>query len=160
MDSAQAYALVPFKGIYWKLSPIANHKVKANICPVPDITTPFLGVHFTKVISVDVYVRPTAIPAFGRENYGLLQGINWAESMGIGYQIAGMYLNNENNFRKLAHVEMSKYWKRNFLNATRKLVPSPVAKEMVPTKTTGIRPQLINTKTSRSGDGLHLDNYQ
>ncbi|WP_089729182.1 L-2-hydroxyglutarate oxidase [Candidatus Thiosymbion oneisti] len=164
---AQEFALVPFKGIYWKLSLAANHKVRANIYPVPDIDMPFLGVHLTRVISGDVYVGPTAIPAFGRENYGWLQGINLAESLDIGYQIAGMYLNNEDNFRKLVHAEMSKYWKRNFLNAARKLVPSLLAKEMVPTKKAGIRPQLVNTKTSRlemdyilttTDDSLHVLN--
>ena len=69
---ANEYALVPFKGIYWKLSKAANSKVRANIYPVPDVSMPFLGVHLTRVISGDVYVGPTAILAFGSENYGIL----------------------------------------------------------------------------------------
>ena len=146
---AEEYALVPFKGIYWKLSPEANPRVHANIYPVPDVSMPFLGVHLTRVINGDVYVGPTAIPALGRENYGILHGINLAESVEICYQLAGMYLRNENNFRKLAHVEMGKYSKNNFLEAARKLMPSLRAVDMVPTKKAGIRPQLVNNRTRK-----------
>lgn len=164
---AREYALVPFKGIYWKLSQAANPKVRANIYPVPDVSMPFLGVHLTRVISGDVYVGPTAIPAFGRENYGLVQGINPAESAVIGYQLANMYLRNENNFRKLAHLEMGKYSKKNFLAAARALMPSLKAEDMVPTPKAGIRPQLVNTKTRKlemdyilanTDDSLHVLN--
>lgn len=163
----QEYALVPFKGIYWKLSKDANHKVRSNIYPVPDVSMPFLGVHLTRVISSDVYVGPTAIPAFGRENYGIFKGINLGESLGIGCQLAGMYLRNENNFRKLAHVEMGKYKKANFLAAAQKLMPSLRLDEMVPTPKAGIRPQLVNIHTrklemdyilEKTGDSLHVLN--
>lgn len=146
---AEEFALVPFKGIYWKLSENAKHKVRANIYPVPDVSMPFLGVHLTRTISNDVYVGPTAIPAFGRENYGILSGANIGEAMEIGAELAGMYLHNENNFRKLAHVEMGKYIKSNFLAAAQKLMPSLTADDMVPTTKAGIRPQLINKKTRK-----------
>jgi L-2-hydroxyglutarate oxidase LhgO len=146
---AQEYALAPFKGIYWKLSQTANPKVRANIYPVPDVSMPFLGVHLTRVINGEVYVGPTAIPAFGRENYGLVQGMSLAESAAIGYQLISMYLRNENNFRKLAHLEMGKYWKQNFLQAARKLMPSLAAKDMASTSKVGIRPQLVNTQTRK-----------
>src|SRR5690606_23785181 len=70
------YYFIPFKGIYQKLIPEKNNMVNGNIYPVPNLQTPFLGVHFTKNINGEVYVGPTAIPAFGRENYGILQGID------------------------------------------------------------------------------------
>jgi L-2-hydroxyglutarate oxidase LhgO len=146
---AKEYALVPFKGIYWKLSKSANHKVRANIYPVPDVSMPFLGVHLTRVINGDVYVGPTAIPAFGRENYGVLQGVSFAEMAAIGYQLAGMYVRNENNFRKLAHIEIGKYSKLNFLDAAKRLMPTLIADDMVQTPKAGIRPQLVNTKTRK-----------
>lgn len=146
---ASDYALVPFKGIYWKLREQSNSLVRANIYPVPDVSLPFLGVHLTRVISGDVYIGPTAIPAFGRENYGMLEGLNLKEAAGIGLQLAGMYLRNENNFRQLAHNEIGKYSKANFLAAARKLVPSLTDEDMVPTPKVGIRPQLINTKTRK-----------
>lgn len=146
---AQNYVLIPFKGIYWKLARSANRLVRANIYPVPDVSLPFLGVHLTRVISGDVYVGPTAIPALGRENYGILKGIRVSEALGIGSRLATMYLSNQNNFRQLAHAEIVKYSKRRFLAAARKLVPSLNDADMIPTSKAGIRPQLVNLKTKK-----------
>lgn len=146
-DLAHDYALVPFKGIYWKLNAETQHKVRANIYPVPDTSLPFLGIHLTRVISGDVYLGPTAIPALGRENYHGLGGINLAETAKIMAMFAGMYGRNKQNFRKLTHMELAKYTKRTFFNTARKLMPSLKMEDMVPTKKAGIRPQLVNRKT-------------
>ena len=146
---ADDYRLVPFKGIYWKLRPEARHLVRANIYPVPDIELPFLGVHLTRVISGEVYVGPTASPALGRENYGLIQGIRPFEAMGVGCRLAGMYLSNRSNFRRLAHLELAKYWKPNFLVAAQRLLPAIVSADMIQTPKVGIRPQLINVRNGK-----------
>lgn len=146
---AGEYILVPFKGLYWKLSEAGNPKIRANIYPVPDISMPFLGVHLTRVISGDVYVGPTAIPALGRENYGILKGAKLGEATNIGLKLAMMYLQNNNNFRKLAHVELLKYNKAFFLKAAQRLCPSLTSDELVPTHKVGIRPQLVNKKTNK-----------
>ena len=148
-ELADGYVLVPFKGIYWKLNEEANPKVKANIYPVPDVSLPFLGVHLTRAVSGEVYVGPTAIPAFGRENYSRLHGIKAVDTLEIGLRLIGMYLKNNNNFRAIAHLEMAKYWKRNFLTTAQRLVPSLKAEDMVPTPRAGIRPQLVNTETGK-----------
>lgn len=164
---AQDYALIPFKGIYWKLSQNANHLVRSNIYPVPDVSLPFLGVHLTRVISGDVYVGPTAIPALGRENYGKLQGAHVGEALSIGRRLALMYLENRNHFRLLAHTEIAKYNKQCFLAAARELLPSLTADDLVPTAKSGIRPQLINVRSrklemdyiiERTEDSLHVLN--
>lgn len=140
----QEYAFVPFKGMYWRLRDEASSKVRSNIYPVPDPAMPFLGVHLTRVVSGDVYAGPTAIPAFGRENYGIVQGLNMVESATIGYRVARMYLRNRNNFRALAHAEMGKYLKPRFLAATQKLLPSLTSEDLVPSQKVGIRPQLVH----------------
>jgi len=146
---AQDYALIPFKGIYWKLSQESNYLVNANIYPVPDVSLPFLGVHFTRGIKGDVYIGPTAIPAFGRENYGKLTGIQLSEMCHILTQLGKMYVYNENNFRMLAHMELGKYQKKKFLAAAQQLVPSLKAEHMVSTPKAGIRPQLVNIKSRK-----------
>lgn len=146
---AQDYALIPFKGIYWKLSKESNHLVKANIYPVPDVSLPFLGVHLTRGIKGDVYIGPTAIPAFGRENYGKLKGIRLSEMHHILTQLGKMYVYNENNFRRLAHMELGKYQKKKFLAAAQQLVPSLKAEYMISTPKAGIRPQLVNIKSRK-----------
>lgn len=144
---AQDYTLVPFKGIYYKLRPERDYLVRSNIYPVPDIDLPFLGVHLTRVISGDVYVGPTAIPAFGRENYGILKGMELGESLKIGAELLGMYLENKQNFRLLVHTEVRKYLKPWFVESARKLMSELTPDDLIPCDKVGIRPQLINVKT-------------
>lgn len=146
---AKDYALVPFKGIYYKLRPESSGLVNSSIYPVPDINLPFLGVHLTRVISGDVYVGPTAIPALGRENYGLLSGIKLAESWVIAWRMLGLYWDNQQNFRAVAHAETQKYFKPSFLAAARKLVPELKSEDLVSTSKAGIRPQLVNLREKR-----------
>lgn len=144
---AENYTLVPFKGIYYKIKKNRDYLVKSNIYPVPDIEQPFLGVHLTRVISGDVYVGPTAIPAFGRENYGIFQGMKLAESLNIGRELLAMYYENKQNFRPLVHAEVKKYLKPWFVESARKLMKELNADDLEPCDKVGIRPQLINIKT-------------
>ena len=143
------YALVPFKGIYHTLHPERAPLLRANIYPVPDIKQPFLGVHLTRVANGTVYAGPTAIPALGRENYGILQGSQWHEALQVGLELANMYWANQQNFRALVHAEMGKYQKKNFLAAVRKLMPALTAEDLVASNKVGIRPQLINRREKR-----------
>jgi len=138
------YTLLPFKGTYYKLSKSSNHLVKSSIYPVPDVELPFLGVHLTRVVSGDVYIGPTAIPAFGRENYGIFSGIKISDGLKIGYQLSSMYYRNNQNFRRLVKSEIKKYFKSNFINEVRKLVPEVREEDLELSSKVGIRPQLIN----------------
>lgn len=140
---AKDYTLLPFKGIYYKLKQEKSYLVKGNIYPVPDLNLPFLGVHFTRTMSGDVYVGPTAIPAFGRENYGLIQGIN-TEAFRIIKDLTLMYLSNQQHFRALMYSEIKKYIKPCFVSASRKLVAEVSGSDLVSSNKVGIRPQLIN----------------
>jgi L-2-hydroxyglutarate oxidase len=140
------YALVPFKGIYYKLRKERDHLVNSNIYPVPDLFLPFLGVHLTRVASGDVYVGPTAIPALGRENYGVFTGIRPIESIGIAWRMASMYARNQQNFRRLVHTEIRKYSKQSFLKAAQKLVPELTSDDLISSPKVGIRPQLVNLR--------------
>jgi len=141
------YTMIPFKGIYYKLHHKKNYLVNSNIYPVPDINLPFLGVHLTRVINGDVYVGPTAIPAFGRENYGILQGVELNEGAKITSELIGMYLRNNDNFRLLVHSEVRKYLKPWFVKSAQKLINSLETHDLIASDKVGIRPQLVNTKT-------------
>jgi len=143
------YTLLPFKGIYFKLRPERAHLVRANIYPVPDINQPFLGVHLTRVASGDVYAGPTAIPALGRENYGVLQGLQLGESLRVGFEVSRMYWANRQNFRQLVHAELGKYRKINFIAAVRKMMPELNYDDLVPSDKVGIRPQLVNVRDKK-----------
>ena len=98
-------------------------------------------------MSGDVYVGPTAIPAFGRENYGIFKGIEFFEGAKILRELAGMYSKNNQNFRYLVHTEIRKYLKPWFLESAKRLVNDLKSSDLELSEKVGIRPQLINTKT-------------
>jgi len=141
------YTMIPFKGIYYKLDPERNYLLNSSIYPVPDISLPFLGTHLTRVISGDVYIGPTAIPAFGRENYGILKGVKFNEGIKISSELLSMYIKNKSNFRLLAHTEIRKYLKPWFLKSAQELVPELNSSDLLPSNKVGIRPQLVNINT-------------
>ncbi len=143
---AKHYRIVPFKGIYWKLkgdSPLSK-KIKGNIYPVPNLRNPFLGVHFSKNCFGDVYVGPTAIPAFGREHYGIVKGID-KEAVRIFLDDLNLFL-TQPQFRSVALEEPLKYWKPCFFRDASKLVKGLEMNHLEFSSKAGIRPQLINTK--------------
>lgn len=142
---AKHLTLIPFKGTYRKLKPAYNYLANGNIYPVPNIQNPFLGVHFTRNIHGDVYVGPTAIPAFGRENYHILRDIG-LDAPRIALQDVVMFIRNK-KFRKNALTEPKKYIPRFFFNDAKQLVKELHPSWLESTPKVGIRPQLVNWKT-------------
>ncbi len=140
------YILIPFKGTYYQLADEINHRVRASIYPVPNRNLPFLGVHFTRVIGGDVYIGPTVIPAFGRENYRLFQNIDVSESVNIMRHLIKLYIKNTHNFRGLSKVALSHQTKRGVVNSARSLMPGLETSSVINSTKVGIRPQLLNTK--------------
>ena len=138
------YRLLPFKGTYKKIVPARAGMVKGNIYPVPNIKNPFLGVHFTKNTKGELYLGPTAIPAFARENYGLLAGLN-GEFPGILYRDAMLFLLNP-QFRSLAFEEPKKYISRYFYRSAKELVRRLEPADIEHAEKVGIRPQLVDWK--------------
>jgi len=61
--------IVPFRGEYLSFKPGFEHMVNHLVYPVPDVKYPFLGVHFTRMISGEREVGPNAVLAFKREGY-------------------------------------------------------------------------------------------
>ncbi len=141
------YAIVPFKGLYKKLKKEKSYLVKGNIYPVPNIKNPFLGVHFTKSVNGDVYVGPTATPAFGRENYSLLKGID-KEIFQIMFTQSKLLIFNK-DVRKAALSEIKKYLNKYFFNEIKNMVEGLKIYDLEKCNKVGIRPQLINIKTKK-----------
>ena len=136
------YRLIPFKGIYRKLKNNESYKIKGNIYPVPDLRNPFLGVHFTKNINGEIYLGPTAIPAFGRENYGIIDGID-IEAVDILWCEAILFLINS-GFRTVSLTEPKKYIHKYFFEDALKLVKSLRSEDIIASEKVGIRPQLVD----------------
>lgn len=61
--------IVPFRGEYFLLSEEGRKLVRHLIYPVPDPKFPFLGVHFTRMITGGVECGPNAVLATKREGY-------------------------------------------------------------------------------------------
>ncbi|WP_207260990.1 L-2-hydroxyglutarate oxidase [Desulfovibrio sp. Huiquan2017] len=144
---AENYRLLPFKGIYRVLAKPAADRINGSIYPVPNIKNPFLGVHFTRSVHGDVYVGPTAIPAFGRENYGLFNGMD-SEILSILFRDMRLFVNNP-KFRTIAMEEPRKYFFKRFFEDAARLVWDIRPEDMLPSAKVGIRPQLVDVKTSQ-----------
>lgn len=151
---AQDLRLIPFKGIYHKLKKGASFTVNGNIYPVPDIRNPFLGVHFTRSAAGDVYLGPTAIPALGRENYGLFAGID-ADAPGILASDAVLFARNP-AFRSVALTEPRKYVPRFFYRDAAKLVHGFDPSLFERAQKVGIRPQLVDWRTKQLVMDFHV----
>ncbi|WP_224982397.1 L-2-hydroxyglutarate oxidase [Geomonas agri] len=141
------YRLIPFKGVYRLLKKDAPYTVNSSIYPVPDIRNPFLGVHFTRSVHGDVYLGPTAIPAFGRENYGIVKGID-AEAFSIAFQDLVLFLANK-QFRNVALTEPAKYIPSVFFKDAARLVKELSPEDVVAASKVGIRPQLVDWDTKQ-----------
>jgi L-2-hydroxyglutarate oxidase len=140
----ERYAMLPFKGLYWKLAPDALLTINGPIYPVPDLNVPFLGVHFTKRVDGEVHLGPTAIPAFGRENYAGLTGLAPAEIVPILSRLLGQYWGNKQGFRAYAHAESLRFFKTRFVEAAQALVPGLEGRHLIKSDKVGIRAQLLD----------------
>ena len=146
MGVGSDYCILPFKGLYYKLSADSPVKINSNIYPLPDARVPFLGVHFTKSIHGEVFIGPTAIPALGRENYHGLGGIKLAEALSIASSCARQYVANKQEFRNLVHQELPKLMKSGFFKDARLLVKGLSMPHLMASTKVGIRAQLFNFK--------------
>lgn len=141
------YRVLPFRGTYKKLKKEKSYLVNGNIYPVPDIRNPLLGVHLTRATDGTVYAGPTAIPAFGRENYGILKGLD-REVFEILYRDMVLFLKNS-DFRKIALTEPKKYIQRFFFEEVRGLVKNLNLQDIESSFKVGIRPQLVDWENKK-----------
>src|SRR5262249_51917575 len=140
------FRILPFKGLYWKARPEFTARIKGLIYPAPDIRMPFLGVHITKTIKGEVTFGPTAIPAFGRENYSLFGGMDLLETPKIAAHLLRLLIRNPSNFRSYVKDELSRYVPSKFYAECKTLVHQMERKDIGEFYKVGIRPQLMDVK--------------
>lgn len=142
--------IIPFRGEYYELKPEAEYLCHSLIYPVPDPKFPFLGVHFTLMISGAVECGPNAVLAFAREGYHLTD-FNSTDLWEI-LRYPG--------FQKLAakfwRTGMGEMWrsasKKAFVKALQELVPA-IQEEHLVKAPAGIRAQAIQP------DGSMMDDF-
>ncbi len=143
--------IVPFRGEYFELALERRNLVVNLIYPVPDPEFPFLGVHFTRMISGGVEAGPNAVLAFKREGYtrwsfsarDLLDAFSY-----VGFwRMAGRYW-------RMGLGELWRSWnKRAFVRALQALLPEITAGDLVPGGA-GVRAQALD------GDGRLVDDFR
>lgn len=148
-DVGRKYRIMPFKGLYWKSSEDFEKKVQRLIYPAPDVRMPFLGVHITRTVDGHVLFGPTAIPAFGRENYSLVEGLDPEETPTIGWHLLKMLAANKQGFRQYVSEEISRYLPSNFFTEAQSLAPSLERKDIGDFYKVGIRAQLMDLEKNQ-----------
>ncbi len=63
------YCMLPFRGIYFTVTRPGPPIVRSTVFSLSDVSLPLLGVHLTPTLQGDVLIGPSAVPAFGREDY-------------------------------------------------------------------------------------------
>ena len=152
------YTLLPFKGVYWKLSKESGIKVNHLIYPVPDLSVPFLGIHTTTGIDGNIYLGPTAFPAFGRENYHGLDGISFSDLKRILMILVKQFSSGQDGFRSLVWQEGGRYFKPYFANAVRQLLPNIKNKYLLRSNKVGIRAQMFDTLKNKFVNDFLVEN--
>ncbi|NBN93677.1 MAG: FAD-dependent oxidoreductase [Betaproteobacteria bacterium] len=142
------YTILPFKGLYL-YSDEPSGALRTNIYPVPDLRNPFLGVHFTVTVDGHTKIGPTAIPAFWREQYAGLAGFSLRDLAEIARLQLGLLFSAGFEFRRLAVEELAKYRRRHLVNLAGQLVEGVHVKDYRRWGRSGIRAQLLDTRTKK-----------
>jgi (S)-2-hydroxyglutarate dehydrogenase len=143
--------IVPFRGEYYELKPERRHLVRNLIYPVPDPKFPFLGVHFTRLISGGIEAGPNAVLAMHREGYrrGDFRFRDAAET--LSYPGLWRFIARHG---RMATYEWYRSWSRaEFCRSLQKLVPDMQAEDLV-VGGAGVRAQAMNP------DGMLVDDFQ
>jgi L-2-hydroxyglutarate oxidase len=143
---AEHCTLLPFKGLYWQLDPRAPFSFSTNLYPVPDLNVPFLGVHVTPSPDGTISFGPTAIPAWGRENYQGIQGVEPLMALEFLGDLASQWWHNAGGFRRYAREQALHGLKPLFLKAAQALVPGLRSEHLIHSQKVGIRAQLYDRK--------------
>jgi len=148
--------ILPFKGIYLYGDP-KEKRPRVHIYPVPKLSRPWLGVHFTIGVEGQVKIGPTAIPAFWRENYKGLENLDLKEAFSILAIEAGLFLRNDFEFREIALEEMKKYFRSVLVKQGALLVDGTPMDSFRTWGIPGIRAQLFHKKERKMLMDFHLE---
>jgi L-2-hydroxyglutarate oxidase LhgO len=146
-------ALIPFRGEYYSLRPDCG-LVRGLIYPVPDPEFPFLGVHFTKLITGDYEAGPNAVLAFAREGYKFhnVQAKDLISMFGF----SGFWSMARRYWRTQVYELYRSISRKAFLHALQKLVPELKDEDLLPGGS-GVRAQIVTAEGSLVDDFLIVE---
>ena len=140
------YVCLPFLGAY-KKSKLLSVNPKRLVYPVPNPINPFLGVHTTITLNNEIKIGPTAFPVVGKEQYRLTDGFNLKDLLEFFVSSTALLKSDSTDLIGLAKEEALKLFKKPLLKRTRKLSNSLDSNTDWVKYPSGIRAQIINTKT-------------
>jgi len=140
------YVCLPFLGAY-KKSKLLSVNPKRLVYPVPNPVNPFLGVHTTITLNNEIKIGPTAFPVIGKEQYKLNDGFNLKELVEFFTSSTALLKSDSVDLIGLAKEETFKLFTKPLLKRTRKLSNSLDSNNDWVKYPSGIRAQIINTKT-------------
>jgi L-2-hydroxyglutarate oxidase len=133
--------IIPFRGEYFNIKEHKRYLVKHLIYPVPDPSFPFLGVHFTRMISGEVEAGPNAVLAMKREGYGKLD-MNLKDMKDI-FSWKGFYHITWKHWQTGIYEFYRSLMKYEFVNSLQKLIPEITSKDLEPGGS-GVRAQAVD----------------
>jgi L-2-hydroxyglutarate oxidase LhgO len=140
------YVCLPFLGAY-KKSKLLSVNPKRLVYPVPNPVNPFLGVHTTITLNNEIKIGPTALPVIGKEQYKLTDGFNLKDLLEFFTSSTALLKSDSVDLIGLTKEEALKLFKKPLLKRTRKLSNSLDSNTDWVRYPSGIRAQIINTKT-------------
>lgn len=155
--------IVPFRGEYLSFKPEFKNMVSHLIYPVPDIKYPFLGVHFTRMVSGEREVGPNAVLAFKREGY-TNSDINLKDTL-ESLTYVGFLNFLRKNFRFAMGEFASSLSMASFIAKAKVMIPE-VEASMLVKGSAGVRAQamdpsgklLMDFNVEREGNQVHVLN--
>ena len=147
--------IIPFRGEYYTIKKDKKYLVKNLIYPIPDPQFPFLGVHFTRMISGKVEAGPNAVFAFKREGYkktdidfgDLFDSLFWKGFTSVMFK-----------YWRVGIGEFYRsYYKPAFVKALQKLLPEIKSEDLEPGGA-GIRAQACDISGNLTDDFLFVEN--
>jgi len=146
----EEHKIIPFRGEYYKIRPERRFLVRNLIYPVPDPTFPFLGAHFTRMISGGVEAGPNAVFAFAREGYRKTD-INLGE-LWRTVSFKGFWAMTGKYWQTGVGELYRSFSKSAFVKALQKLLPEITESDLIPGGA-GVRAQAV------SASGALVDDF-
>ncbi|MEO8150522.1 MAG: L-2-hydroxyglutarate oxidase [Bacteroidia bacterium] len=155
--------IVGFRGDYYDLTEQGKKKVRNLIYPVPNPAFPFLGVHFTRMITGETECGPNAVFTFKREGYGKTD-FNLKDTID-SLTYGGTWKLFFKQWRFGLDEYRRAFSKKLFLERLQKLIPSLTMDDIKPGRA-GVRAMALDHdgnmiddfKIEHSGNSLHVLN--
>jgi len=146
VNVGREYVCMPFLGAYKKTN-LLSQNPKRLVYPVPNPVNPFLGVHTTITLNNELKIGPTAFPVIGKEQYKAIDWFSFKDLAEFLSSSRALLRSNSVNLLGLAQEEVLKLFTKPLLKRTQKLSDSLQINKNWVKHPSGIRAQIINTKT-------------